>query len=348
MNEILTSEVVEVRDIAVACKSADVIILAAGFEERAWEFISKTAFEDDVHVVLIRYKNDIPGNRDVFKKFRHFLWNAIGRDRVHIVGISSRDTRQFETDFEYILNRLPRSAHRFGIDVSGMTSYLTCLVLNSVRMRHPFGNQQIFYTSAKIYQPSKKEYHELIQKQGGEEIDYIPKSMALEMSENLVIDTFSGYQNRDGKTCLCLFAGYEVHRSSGVLEDVNPSILLLLYGKPGTSNLEWRLELSRKLHRRFERSRGSATEIVSTLDPREGINVLEEYYNYLIDDYDFIIAPVCSKMNVISAYLFWERYGEVQLTFPLPIGYNPELSPVGVDKTYMLTLPPRQMLFKSV
>ncbi len=49
-------------------------------------------------------------------------------------------------------------------------------------------------------------------------------------------------------------------------------------------------------------------------------------------------------MNSVAAYMFWERYGEVQLTFPLPIGYDPENGPSGVDKTYCLELRARRGL----
>ena len=80
------------------------------------------------------------------------------------------------------------------------------------------------------------------------------------------------------------------------------------------------------------------------MDPFEAIDVLEKYYSYLTDEYDLVISPICSKMNSVAAYLFWERYGEVQLTFPLPIGYDPKNSPTGVERTFCLDLPPRRGL----
>jgi len=49
----------------------------------------------------------------------------------------------------------------------------------------------------------------------------------------------------------------------------------------------------------------------------------------------------------VAAYLFWERYGEVRLTFPIPIRYEPANAPQGAGETYQLFLDPRRTLFKS-
>jgi len=185
-------------------------------------------------------------------------------------------------------------------------------------------------------------------KLSADEIELLPRAMALEMSENLVLDPFSGYRSHNARSALAIFAGYEAHRSTGVVEAVNPALLLLLYGNPGDPRLGWRLDLSRKLHRKFERSRPTAVEIVSTLQYTEGLCILEAYYQFLIDDYDLGLSPISSKMHVLATYLFWERHKEVQLTFPLPIGYNPENRPKGVAVTYSVVLPPRQWLFRNI
>jgi hypothetical protein len=243
-----------------------------------------------------------------------------------------------------LLNNLPRSLYRAAVDISGCTSYLTCLVLKCLREQFPFGTQKVFYTSAEHYSPSLKEYERMRAKAAPQDIEVVPRSMALEMSRNLVLEEFAGHRSRDARSCLVIFAGYEIHRSSGVIDAVNPALLLLLYGRPGEPGLGWRTELSKQLHRRFEKNRRTASEVVSTLDPLEAIGLLEEYYGFLTDEYDLVISPICSKMNSVAAYLFWERYGEVQLTFPLPIGYNPKHSPTGVDKTYCLELRPRRGL----
>jgi hypothetical protein len=197
---------------------------------------------------------------------------------------------------------------------------------------------------AKSYQPSREEYERMKEKAGEEDIESLPRSMALEISRNLVLAEFAGHRSRDARSCLVIFAVYEIHRSSGVIGAVNPALLLLLYGRPGTSGIDWRTDLSKQLHRRFEKNRRTDAEVVSTLDPFDAVRLLEQYHGYLKDDYDLVISPICSKMNRIAAYMFWERYGEVQLKFPLPIGCDPKNGPSGVDKTYCLDLRARRGL----
>jgi hypothetical protein len=161
------------------------------------------------------------------------------------------------------------------------------------------------------------------------------------MSENLIFEPFSGYRSGGTKSCLALFAGYEAHRSTGVVDAINPTILLLMYGQPADGNLDWREGLSRRLHHKFEKTRQCAVEVVPTWDVNVCVSKLEEYYNFLIDDYDLTVSAICSKMQTVASFLFWERYPEVQVTFPLPIGYDPERCPRGVDATYVLELPGR-------
>ena len=50
-------------------------------------------------------------------------------------------------------------------------------------------------------------------------------------------------------------------------------------------------------------------------------------------------------MNSIASYLFWERYGETRIAFPIPIGYNIDYRPSGVSECYTLRLPARLNLF---
>jgi hypothetical protein len=332
-------------------KALDVFVLAMGFEERAFSTLSDGIFQQDAKCILIRYKNDIAGNKAIFERYHAEAEKKFSKTNIETIDLITDNLDEFISNFTLCISSKDDKSKHFGVDISGMTSYAICIVLKIIRELRPFQKQTVFYTSAKEYVPTRAEYDDLREKLGvegpGEEIDYLPKSMALEMSENLVLDAFAGHRSGEGRACLALFAGYEVHRSSGTIESTNPSLLLLLYGDPGDAELGWRLELSKSLHARFEKGRRCATEIVSTLHVQQSIDALESYYNYLIDDHDLIIAPVCSKMHTVAAYLFWERYGEVQLIFPLPIGYNPEHRPRGVGCTYYVELYEPRMFFRE-
>ncbi|MBY2937190.1 hypothetical protein [Rhizobium leguminosarum] len=325
---------------AASTIDVDLLVLAAGFEDRANALVTRANFKPDTHVVLVVFDNGIESNSRTNADYERVVAQRFSANLVHKVVLSQNEVVRFKANIRSIFGSLPDSVARIGIDVSGMPAYAIFAVLNEARAARPYHDQLILYTSASEYTPSREEYHQLVAKQGAE-IEYIPKSMALEMDRNLIYDPFAGYRSGDRSSCLALFAGYELHRSTGVIDAVNPTVLLLVYGQPAGENLEWRLDLSRRLHHKFETTRRCATEKCSTQSIVENVELLERYYDYIIDDYDLTIAPICSKMQTIATYIFWEKYPEVQVTFPLPIGYDPARRPRGIASTYAVKLPGR-------
>lgn len=338
--------VTEVEDITTLTEGLDGIVLAAGFEDRAFATLERGKFRPDAHCILIRFVNSIPKNGIVFRRYRDAAQARFSEDAIHIVELHHDHIARLEVDIGRQLGKLPRAIRHLGIDVSGLPAYASCIALKALRALRAENPLTVIYTAALEYNPSRADYDELIAT-SGDEIELLPHAMALEMDHNLQLDAFSGYRSQNAKTCLAILAGFEAHRATGVVEDTNPALLLLLYGEPGDPTLDWRLDLSRRLHRKFERGRRTATETVSTLQFEETIATLERYYNYLVDDYDLVLAPIGSKMQTLAAFLFWERYGETQLIFPTPIGYDPARSPQGAGVTYAVTLEPRSLLFRG-
>lgn len=338
----VASEVRALVDVATSTRELDGLILAAGFEDRAFRLLEAGEFRKGAQCVLIRFQNDVPGNVEVFARYRAMADDKFGPENVQVVDLAHSHPGRLEGDLARTLALLPRDIRVFGVDLSGQPAYAICMTLKALRTHRAGERQVVYYTAAVEYHPSRQEYDAIASR--SDEIELLPQSMALEMSENLSLDSFSGYRSQNARSCLAILAGYEAHRSTGVVEAVNPALLLLMYGDPGDASLSWRLDLSRRLHRKFERGRRTATEVVSTLHVNESLDVLERYYDYLIDDFDLVVTPIGSKMHSLAAYLFWERYGEVRLTFPLPIGYDPEIRPKGAGVTYCVELKPRRPL----
>lgn len=326
---------------------ADVIILGGGFEERAERYVTKAAFRPGAICVLVRFDASISGNQETYSRYCSLASSKFSDDQLRIIDLVAGHYREFERQLEHTLLTMPASHRNIWIDVSGLPSHIICSTLRIVRALRPLEEQTIVYTAAVDYNPTQNEYDELKAKAATSDkpLEFLPRSMALEMGENYIPDGFSGHRTNDRRTALAVFAGYEVHRSIGVIDNINPSILLLLFGQPGDEGLSWRLDLSRELHSRFRKERKCATEVVSTLRISECLAVLETYYDHLYDDFDLTISPVCSKMHTVASFLFWERYKEVQLAFPLPIGYEPQNRPLGVGKTYQLNLRPSRQLY---
>lgn len=340
------TEVRLARSIPEVTAGLDGIVLAAGFEERSYAWLERGEFREGARCVLIRFRNNVPGNGEVYQEYLALARRRFSAENIHVAELHQDAPNQMEADLGGILASLPRSVARLGVDISGMPSYGACMALKSlrsVRSQHPM---TVLYTAAEQYNPTYDQYRNLIEREG-DDIELLPDTMALEMRETLILDSFSGYRSQNAKTCLAIMAGYEAHRSTGVVDTVNPSLLLLLYGSPGAPDLQWRLDLSRRLHKKLEKGRRAADVVVSTLEFGEALTALETFYDNLIDDYDLVVSPIGSKMQTLATYLFWERYPETQLNFPLPIGYDPDRRPTGTGFSYYVDLQPRQSLFKN-
>jgi hypothetical protein len=324
------------------------LVLASGFEDRAVAFISKVRVGRLDGCVLVNHDND--DHRAVNelrrKTFCREVRNRVDGQKIREINLNQEDVDGFEKGLARILADVPGFSGDIWLDVSGLNSFAICVALSSLRDQFPTKPVNVVYSSAASYFPTEAEFQRLEMRQGSN-VEFLPHSMALEMSEVLLIERFSGHRSKDGANCLAVFAGYDAARSAGVIDSMNPAKLLLLYGEPAGNGLGWRLALSKQLHGRFETARNTATECVSTLDPAQSLAILEKYYGYLFDDYDLTIAPVCSKMQAVASFVFWETYREIQLAFPLPIAYSYERRPIGVGTTYVTRISARSLLFRD-
>ena len=229
-----------------------------------------------------------------------------------------------------LLKWRPDAVGDIWVDVSALPMQGICSTLAAVREALPGLAVRIMYTEANEYFPTKKE---------AARTEREPLfAMSQEMLGNLIPKHFGG-SSSEVSTCLLVFAGYEKHRSFGVVDELNPSKLVLVYGRPGNEQLSWRLPWSQRLHHELANRCPTASEIVSTLDPLESMRLLGKYYGFLFADHNIAVSPVCSKMQCVACYLFWERYRDVQLVFPLPVSYLPRRFSRGYRETFQFTLP---------
>lgn len=323
----------------------DCLILAVGFEERSYHSLKLFDLKTIKKIVLVHYDSKIEENRKSLTAAMEILGSSSFEGVLETLVINYHKPREFEKELNEKMQKLSVFSDKVYIDVSGFPSFAICQVLRIIRTYSLSLEQKIVYTSAKKYYPLKSKYDKLMKHETDADFSSLLTGMSLEMSDNLFLESFSGYKSNASSSCLVIFCGYEIHRSAGVIDNMNPSKLIMLYGKPGDQNIEWRLDLSKKVHERIEAARNTAAEVVSTLNMREALDMLEVYYENLYDDHDLSIAPVCSKMQSVASYVFWERYKEVQLVFPVPIGHSVEFRARGVSGTYLTSLPPVNSLY---
>jgi len=155
-----------------------------------------------------------------------------------------------------------------------------------------------------------------------------------------IMPEFAGALVHTKPSCLMIFAGYEPNRTEGLIQNYGADRIVAFYGQSPHRRLEWRTELSRKLHRRVFAKLHVREIEVSTLNVGEILAELETEFSILKDYFDIAVAPLCAKMHAIASYLFWRRHPEVQLVFTSPLLFNPKHYSLKAGRIYFYQLPP--------
>jgi hypothetical protein len=312
-------------------KQCAVLIVAAGFERRAPRVLEMFDGELPARVVLVQYTPGVKENDDNYRRMHDMFTNTSRQTRFSSVLLNPIHPDEYLQDLKLtLLNWRPDAVGEVWIDVSALPMQAICATLAAVREVLTALAVRVLYTEAAEYYPTKKQVSSAEQQR--------PSALSQEMSGNLIPKHFAG-SSSEVATCLMLFAGYEKHRSIGVVEELNPSKVVLLFGQPPREDLRWRLKWSRALHASIRENTPTSEETVSTLSPLESLVVLCRYYGFLFADHNVAISPVCSKMQCVAAYLMWERYRDVQLVFPLPVSYLPHQFSERYRDTYEFNLP---------
>ena len=281
---------VNVEALRAAVADCDVLVVAAGFEERARRLLELIGPVIPRRVVAVRYpEGAIAQNDAMLAHFRNTL-NETGEGVVEIV-LDARRPDDYVGRLKEVFRRWrPDTRGEVWVDISALPMQGICATLVGVREMLPGTACRVVYTEAEEYYPREEQARDTGERRA-------PGALSKEMSTNLIPKRFSGAAS-EVLTCLVVFAGYEAHRSLGVVEELNPSKLVLVFGQPDREDRNWRLEWSKRVHGELKRTRPTANEIVSTLNPVETLELLSTYYDYLFADHNLAVAPICSKMQL--------------------------------------------------
>lgn len=325
---------VKPRQLRALMKSSPILIVAAGFEDRAAAVVTILDKDLPQRTVVVRYVSDIEKNAETFDRIATVCVKAAVEPK--LVDLDANRTEGFAAGLgEALAHWLPAGNAQVVVDITALPMQAIITTLAVLRELVPTPAVTVLYTEALKYYPEKSDV--LASRRERSRKKLLP-ALSEEMAGNLIPKSFGG-SSLCLSTCLLLFAGYEKHRSFGAVDELNPAKLVLLLGRPDREDRAWRLEYSRNLHDALKSSRLTSEEVVSTLDPWASLMVLDKYYKYLFPDHNFAIAPVCSKMQAVAVYLFWEQYRDVQLVFPQPVRYLPNRYSEGFDRIFRFELP---------
>ncbi len=131
---------------------------------------------------------------------------------------------------------------------------------------------------------------------------------------------FAGIQQPSRKTVLVVLSGFEPERTTKIIEEYEPSRLLIGIGDPPTdkkflerNQAEQELILARQDIADF---RFPANSITDCRDCLEGI--ITPY----LSECNVVIAPMSTKLSSVASFLVAEAHPEIQLTYCVPGEYN--------------------------
>lgn len=144
---------------------------------------------------------------------------------------------------------------------------------------------------------------------------------------------FSGIQLAGRRNALVVLSGFEAERTIKIIEEQEPSRVLLGIGDPPTvpdfleRNIsEHNLVLSRADVQRFGFPANSIHSCLAALEPM----VLE-----LLTEYNVILAPMSTKLSTIAVFSLAQKYPDFQVTYCLPGEYNYADYSVGVSRIFV-------------
>jgi hypothetical protein len=149
---------------------------------------------------------------------------------------------------------------------------------------------------------------------------------------------FPGVQQPALPTALVVLSGFEPDRTQKIVEEYEPSKLLLGIGDPPTEPSF----LTRNLHDQslmlarqdVEQFKFPANDMLACLSK------LQSIVSELKDQYNIVLAPMSTKLSTLGAYLVAECNRDIQIAYCVPGEYNIDDYSSGTGRRYEQTLPP--------
>lgn len=82
-------------DGSINASQVDVLILAAGFEERAFAYLERASFSKDAICLLVGYDNSISKNAEIFEKFKGRAKETFGSENVYTEFLKFNEFSEF-------------------------------------------------------------------------------------------------------------------------------------------------------------------------------------------------------------------------------------------------------------
>jgi len=141
-------------------------------------------------------------------------------------------------------------------------------------------------------------------------------------SRSMIPPFFEGPCHFEKKTALFILTGFEYDRAIELVDELEPTSLILGRPSPGTSEIfrDASEEIINKI-KRYRRIIGDIHNIPAN-NPFLCKESIEKIIMKNIENYDFYIAPLGTKLEAMGVYLAYEKNQNFRIIYPLPLVYN--------------------------
>jgi hypothetical protein len=308
-----------------------VLIVCAGFEDRAKEILNRIKPKDRMQVVVIDYLPIISENNPdyYYDKCVSNNWNIIKMtyDRRNPAGFG-----------DILISKIGLDNKEIIIDISGMSRFLIVqLIVILYHAKRHFENIKMLYVEAFKYPPSKYEAEEAIIKKKEN-----PDSAALLVSSGVlelcIVPELSSIAMHGQPIRLIAFPSFNTDQLDVLSAVVQPAKVTMINGIPPNKELVWRMEAIREINNL--RLKADCDEIkTSTLDYRETIDSIMSIYQEYGDLEKIILSPTGSKMQAVACGISRAFLSDLQIVYPAPGQFaSPNSYTSGVGSIWELNL----------
>jgi hypothetical protein len=156
-------------------------------------------------------------------------------------------------------------------------------------------------------------------------------------TQTIVPPFFEGPSSLDKKMALLLLTGFEKERAIQLIDDIQPATVIIGKPKPGTSDKF--MDTSDRIVNQLVSTRKVESKIyeVPANDPFRCQLCIESIINEHTN-YDFLVAIMGSKLEVLGTYLAYEKSKNFRVIYGLPLIYNVGDYSKGCNNVYEIML----------
>lgn len=259
-------------------------------------------------------------------------------------------------DFEMRLQArlLAHRARRTIVDISTMSKLAIMLVLN---VSHKLDLcVRVLYSEAEQYGPSKEEFDRARERN---DIHQPTLQVFTGVHGVVRVSSLASVAMQGQPTAALVFMSFNDALTQILLNTVYPGRLLLINGRPPLHR--WREAATAWIHDQVRREweednpvypavAGGVPmpkHVVSTLDYRETVSLLLQFYWELSAKHRVLLAPAGSKLQAVGSYLVKALHPDIHIEYPSPEGFSQYYSS-GIAARWLLDLGNVSELFAAI